>query len=161
MAQTTDRTDDIVKLLIEEGTRRGYLTYQEMNKLLEGQFIPPDKMDQVFMALEDAGVDVVDESDAEENGSFNNNAAPKAEKSLEERAAEALDSPLERVVTPEKIDDPVRMYLTQMGEIPLLTREEEISPRAKDRAHPQAASARKCSSSGVWPRQRDRDPRRT
>ena len=126
MAQTTDRTDDIVKLLIEEGTRRGYLTYQEMNKLLEGQFIPPDKMDQVFMALEDAGVDVVDESDAEEGGSFTTNTATKAEKSLAERAAEALDSPLERVVTPEKIDDPVRMYLTQMGEIPLLTRAEEI-----------------------------------
>ncbi len=152
MATSTDRTDDIVKLLIEEGTRRGYLTYQEMNKLLEGQFIPPDKMDQVFMALEDANVDVVDESDAEE-GSTSTPATPATPaatptKTLAEKAAEALDAPLERVVTPEKIDDPVRMYLTQMGEIPLLTRPEEIY-LAKTIEITRKRFRKKCIGSGV------------
>ena len=152
MATSTDRTDDIVKLLIEEGTRRGYLTYQEMNKLLEGQFIPPDKMDQVFMALEDANVDVVDESDAEEN-SNSTPAAPAVPaatptKTLAEKAAEALDAPLERVVAPEKIDDPVRMYLTQMGEIPLLTRPEEIY-LAKTIEITRKRFRKKCIGSGV------------
>ena len=56
-----DRIEDIIKLLVEEGGRRGFLTYQEMNKLLEDQFLPPERMDQVFTALEDASVEVVDE----------------------------------------------------------------------------------------------------
>ena len=124
-AKPEDKTDDIVKLLVEEGNRRGFLTFQEMNKLLEDQFLPPDRMDQVFMALEDAGVDVVDEADADQVALLptGDDSAPK--KTFTSATA-TPQSPLERVVTPEKIDDPVRMYLTQMGEIPLLTRDEEI-----------------------------------
>ena len=57
----TEKTDDAVKVLLEEGKRKGFLTFAEMNKLLEDQFLPPDKMDQVFVALEDAGIDVLDD----------------------------------------------------------------------------------------------------
>ncbi len=125
-AKTEDKTDDIVKLLVEEGNRRGFLTFQEMNKLLEDQFLPPDRMDQVFMALEDAGVDVVDEADADQVALLPSGDDDSRPKKSFTSAATAPERPLERVVTPEKIDDPVRMYLTQMGEIPLLTRDEEI-----------------------------------
>ena len=60
-----ERIDDIVKALIEEGTRKGFLTYAEMNKLLEDQFLPPDKLEQVFIGLEEAGVDVIEDGDAD------------------------------------------------------------------------------------------------
>ena len=146
-ASGADKTEDILKLLIEEGTRRGYLTYQEMNKLLEDQFIPPDQMDQVFMALEDQGIDVVDENDAEEG-----EVVPVVDgdvgRPLTERAADVLDAPLERVVAPEKIDDPVRMYLTQMGEIPLLTRDQEIF-LAKTIEITRKRFRKKCMGSGL------------
>ena len=116
-----DRIEDIIKLLVEEGGRRGFLTYQEMNKLLEDQFLPPERMDQVFTALEDASVDVVDENDAQETGLESPSASvPSKTKDP------ALTPTPEKIVTPEKIDDPVRMYLTQMGEISMLTREQEI-----------------------------------
>ncbi|HKX46027.1 MAG TPA: RNA polymerase sigma factor RpoD [Planctomycetota bacterium] len=118
-----DTLEDIVKILVDEGNRRGFLTFQEMNKLLEDQFVPPDKMDQVFMNLEDAGIEVVDESDGEDAPSDDDSDEPRVKAPARPEVVEAA---LERVVTPERIDDPVRMYLTQMGEIPLLTRDEEI-----------------------------------
>jgi len=123
-----ERIEDIGKLLVEEGNRRGYLTYQEINKLLDDQFIPPDRMDQLFMMLEDQSIEVIDESDADQasgtiGASGDGDEGVKKAPSLKE----AVEATPERVVTPEKIDDPVRMYLTQMGEIPLLTREQEIS----------------------------------
>ena len=56
-----ERIEDTIKLLVDEGRKKGFLTYGEMNKLLEDQFIPPDRMDQVFLSLEDASVDVLDD----------------------------------------------------------------------------------------------------
>jgi RNA polymerase primary sigma factor len=122
-----DKQEEIVKLLIEEGRRKGFLTYSEMNKLLEDQFIPPDRMDAIFMALEDVGVDVLDDdrsavADKDEDEGDAGGAA-QDDSDSDEEVPETLFG---RGSLPEKIDDPVRMYLTQMGEIPLLTREQEI-----------------------------------
>jgi RNA polymerase primary sigma factor len=125
-----ERIEDTIKLLVDEGRKKGFLTYGEMNKLLEDQFIPPDRMDQVFLSLEDASVDVLDDHEVASEGA----AIPEEEGTarddddadepiLEDEPAETLFT---RGVMPEKIDDPVRMYLTQMGEIPLLTRDQEI-----------------------------------
>ena len=117
----TEKTDDAVKVLLEEGKRKGFLTFAEMNKLLEDQFLPPDKMDQVFVALEDAGIDVLDDDPDEGTPVASAAAAAPAAKP----ATPAPAAPAHPTIA-EKIDDPVRMYLTQMGEIPLLTREQEI-----------------------------------
>jgi len=114
--------DEAIKALVEEGQNRGALTFGEMSRLLEDQFIPPDQLDQVFVALEEAGVEVVDDNEEPI-------AAPASKTPAETVAAKAAaaEAALARTVAlPEKIDDPVRMYLTQMGEIPLLTRPEEI-----------------------------------
>ncbi len=122
----TDRIEETIKVLIEEGHRKGFLTYTEMNRLLEDQFIPPASMDQVFMSLEESGVEVIDESDAPEEEATAG-AKPGAIKGSTTKAKGVEREPeVARGVMPEKIDDPVRMYLTQMGEIPLLTRNEEI-----------------------------------
>ena len=124
----SERIEDTIKLLVEEGRKKGFLTYGEMNKLLEDQFIPPDRMDQVFVALEDASVEVLDDAsvpaaggDADDDGDVK--TAVQVASAEAEDTAETLFT---RGVMPEKIDDPVRMYLTQMGEIPLLTRDQEI-----------------------------------
>ena len=61
----TDQIDATIKLLVDEGRSKGFLTYAEMSKLMGDQFLPPDKMDQVFIGLEDAGIDVVDDNDAD------------------------------------------------------------------------------------------------
>ena len=117
----SDKIEETIKLLVEEGSRKNFLTYAEMSKLMDDQFFPPDRMDQVFIALEDAGIEVID--DPSEAGTIE--AGAKSELDAKELVARA-PAGIARGVLPEKIDDPVRMYLTQMGEIPLLTRDQEI-----------------------------------
>ncbi|MCP5024004.1 MAG: RNA polymerase sigma factor RpoD [bacterium] len=118
----TNKIETTVKLLVEENRRKGYLTYQDMAKLMEDQFLPPDKMDQVFVGLEDAGVEV--SSDPEGDSPTLRLKAKTADTAAAESArTRRAPAPTTAV---ERIDDPVRMYLTQMGEIPLLTRPQEI-----------------------------------
>ncbi len=112
--------DDGLKALVEKGKERGFLTFEEMNDELPDDNISPDRLDSLLMTLDDLGIDLIDEADVEKR---------EGEERAEEEVEEA-DAHLETVLvgTEEKrIDDPVRMYLTQMGEIPLLTRDEEIS----------------------------------
>ncbi|MFT4647418.1 MAG: RNA polymerase primary sigma factor [Glaciecola sp.] len=118
----TNKIETTVKLLVEENRRKGFLTYQDMAKLMEDQFLPPDKMDQVFVGLEDAGVEVSEDSDGDttELRLKAKTAGSAAAESAQTRRAPVTTAAVER------IDDPVRMYLTQMGEIPLLTRPQEI-----------------------------------
>ncbi len=123
-----EKNEEILKQLVEEGRKKGFLTYTEMNKLLEDQFIPPDKMDGLFVALEDAGIEVLDDEGAaaalgEKEEAEAGPPLESEDDSSEDSVAEAIFA---RAGVPEKIDDPVRMYLTQMGEIPLLTRDQEI-----------------------------------
>ena len=123
-----DRHEPSVKLLLEEGKRKGYLTYGEMNRILAEEFISPDRIDQVLTILDENGIDLVDEAEAPEASEEDSPAdfASGAEEEEETVADFQEEDPYSTGPT-EKIDDPVRMYLTQMGEIPLLTREEEIS----------------------------------
>jgi RNA polymerase primary sigma factor len=122
-----EKIEDTIKQLVTEGRKRGVLTYSEINRILEDQFLPPDRMDQVFMALEDSGIEVQDDADTvlrEEKEEHEGKLAARADDSEpEDEVQEVL---FQRSGMPEKIDDPVRMYLTQMGEIPLLTRDQEI-----------------------------------
>jgi RNA polymerase primary sigma factor len=149
----SDKVDDTLKLLVDEGKKKGFLTYADMNRLLEDQFLPPDKMDAVFVALEDSGVEILDDAEtaaaggALGEGDDERAVAEDAEAVVEEE--EAGESPaFTRGVMPEKIDDPVRMYLTQMGEIPLLTRDQEIH-LAKTIEITRKRFRKKCVGSGL------------
>jgi RNA polymerase primary sigma factor len=137
----SDKIEETIKLLVEEGRRKGFLTYAEMSKLMDDQFIPPDRMDQVFVGLEDAGIEVLD--DADEEGA----TAAKGLVAGEGQAAPVAAAPVSSVLA-EKIDDPVRMYLTQMGEIPLLTRDQEIF-LAKTIEITRKRFRKKCMGSGL------------
>jgi len=104
-----------VKALFDLGKQKGYLTYEEMNGMLPDDIVSADRLDQILMELDEAGVDLVDEADVVDNAY-----------AREERTQTGQQVADEENVT-RRIDDPVRMYLTQMGEIPLLTRDEEIA----------------------------------
>ena len=138
----TDTVEQTIKLLVDEGRPKGFLTYTEMSKLMEDQFLPPDKMDQVFIGLEDAGVDVVDDNDTEVSSDVTVKTTTDAKASVAAVAAKALQD-AGKVSVAEKIDDPVRMYLTQMGEIPL--RASGGDPLAK-----RIEVTRKGSASTTW-----------
>ena len=108
-----------VEELVGRGKKKGFLTYEELNELLPEEATSAEYIDEVLLTLDEEGVDIIDEdelaTEAEES-----EAAKKEEEEEEEE-------PEELAGNTETIDDPVRMYLTQMGEIPLLSRDEEIS----------------------------------
>ena len=108
-----------IKLLTQKGKEKGYLTYEELNDMLpDDAEIPPEKIDDILMMLDELGIDLIDEADIEGREIVDSEEA--------EPYSEGEFGFGEVPAVTEKIDDPVRMYLTQMGEIPLLTRDEEI-----------------------------------
>ncbi|HEV3118707.1 MAG TPA: sigma-70 family RNA polymerase sigma factor, partial [Gemmataceae bacterium] len=114
------KMDEGLKTLLDSGKDKGYLTYSQVNEYLPDDAVNPEKLDQLLLVLEEQGIELIDESEAEER-----EAGPGAAR--EEEAAVELDLTFIEEEDTRRIDDPVRMYLTQMGSIPLLKREEEIA----------------------------------
>ena len=121
------KQDEGLKTLLDSGKEKGYLTYSQVNEYLPDDAVNPEKLDQLLMILEEQGIELIDESEAEER-----EAGPgPARDTSSDPEIELRDLDLsfieEEAGDGRRIDDPVRMYLTQMGEIPLLSRNEEIS----------------------------------
>ncbi|MBE0537773.1 MAG: RNA polymerase sigma factor RpoD [Phycisphaerae bacterium] len=119
----------MVKALIEKGKKKGYLTYEEMNDELPDEAITPNRLDSLLMTLDEMGIQLVDEAEAQKKEEPDFEEEEEAEEADEAEELEE-DVFLEQQLSESegrRIDDPVRMYLTQMGEIPLLSRDEEIS----------------------------------
>ncbi len=115
-----EKIDEGLKALLEQGKDKGYLTYSQVNDYLPDDAVNPEKLDQLLLLLEEHGVELIDESEAEEReGGTSTRGDDDGRGELDLSFLEDEES--------RRIDDPVRMYLTQMGEIPLLKREEEIA----------------------------------
>src|SRR5688500_874764 len=115
------KLDEGLKALIESGKEKGYLTFSQVNDYLPDDAVNPEKLDQLLLLLEEQGIELIDESEAEDR------EAGPARPAEDERLTELDFATLIDEEDSRRIDDPVRMYLTQMGEIPLLKREEEIA----------------------------------
>jgi RNA polymerase primary sigma factor len=132
-----EEVDLRVAAILSLGTSRGYLTYEELNEKLPDEVVSPDKLDSLLMMIDEMGIKLIDETDVSD---FSKGGRAKAKKlrtpddepppeEIEKAGEEEIDLNLEAELaeaSTKRIDDPVRMYLTQMGEIPLLTREQEI-----------------------------------
>ncbi|TET38201.1 MAG: RNA polymerase sigma factor RpoD [Planctomycetota bacterium] len=123
--EKTEKTDEEIKQLLAQGKKRGYVTYDEINRIVPDDASSQHKIDAILSALEEQDIDLVDETDLQTD---KDKPAKKAAKVAKKTAAKApaKTAAIGASLPSEKIDDPVRMYLTQMGEIPLLTREEEL-----------------------------------
>ena len=129
-----EEADSRVQALLQLGTSRGFLTYEELNEKLPDEVVSPDKLDSLLMMIDEMGIKLIDEADiGEYQKQPRVRKKPRAEKEEEavvDDEGEEIDLNLEAELaeaSTKRIDDPVRMYLTQMGEIPLLTREQEIA----------------------------------
>src|SRR5687768_1639354 len=120
-----DPSEPEIVALLDQGKAKGYLTYEELNTAAPELAPSPEMMDRILMVLDMNGVEIVDGSvgDVRERAAARARGEGLESESVGNKKPSALDLP----ITTEKIDDPVRMYLTQMGEIPLLTRDQEIS----------------------------------
>jgi len=118
--------------LLDKGKKSGFVTWDEMNTALPDDAIDPNQLEMILMRVGEAGIEILDELEAGRER-FKRGRSKSADRQASgdsepepgdddngQSSAPALET------TPKRIDDPVRMYLTQMGEIPLLSREEEI-----------------------------------
>ncbi|MCG3136570.1 MAG: RNA polymerase sigma factor SigA [Phycisphaerae bacterium] len=130
----SDPIEACVQQLLEKGTKLGYLTWEELNRKLPDEAITPDKLEEIMLRLDEAAIEMVDEAegvrldeDRAKEEKIANHDFPEGivtEEVEEERPISQEE--IAEETAGRRIDDPVRMYLTQMGEIPLLTRDEEI-----------------------------------
>jgi RNA polymerase primary sigma factor len=118
---------DQVRQLIAMGKERGYLLYDEVNDILPAEVHSSEEIDDLLSTFERYGIDVYEDLSAAKAAiASGDGAAETAEVVKEESATEETDLDL----TPgalEKTNDPVRMYLREMGTVPLLTREGEVA----------------------------------
>ena len=116
MALSIEERYDEVKQLISIGKEKGYLLYDEVNELLPADVTSSEDLDDLFSTFSSAGIEVVDSEKT------------YREEKLLDRTGEGAEE-IELDLTPgalDKTNDPVRMYLREMGTVPLLTREGEV-----------------------------------
>src|SRR3954465_10761784 len=110
MALSIEEKYDEVRQLITMGKEKGYLLYEEVNDMLPSEISSSDELDDIFSMFGSMGIEVVD-----------------SEQRIREKADGEEGAELD--LTPgtlDKTNDPVRMYLREMGTVPLLTREGEV-----------------------------------
>ena len=109
--------EDELQTLIEKGKKQGYLTYAEVGNYLPDESTSSEKLDSLIAALEKSGIELVESAPG---GGPSPGELLRAE-------AEAADALKFSGRLPRPSDDPIRMYLSQMAIIPLLTRDEEVA----------------------------------
>ena len=126
------------KKMIKAAKKRGYVTYDQLNEVMPSEEVTSEQIEDVLAQMNEMGVNVVESEESESDEDADDD---------EEEGGELIEKPAAKVATTgakepsERTDDPVRMYLREMGTVELLSREGEIAianassrPRGDDRA---------------------------
>ncbi len=144
-----DLSDAAVKKMIKQAKKRGYVTYEQLNSVMPSEEVTSEQIEDVLAMMSEMGINVVEteEAEAEEEG--------EAREEPEEEETEAGELVEVTPKTPakseakepaERTDDPVRMYLREMGSVELLSREGEIAIAKRIEAGREAMIAGLCES---------------
>src|ERR1700691_6044387 len=143
-----DLSDAAVKKMIKQAKKRGYVTYEQLNAVMPSEEVTSEKIEDVLAIMNEMGINVVETEEAE----------AEEEEAREEPEEEESESGELVEVTPktpakseakepaERADDPVRMYLREMGSVELLSREGEIAIAKRIEAGREAMIAGLCES---------------
>ncbi|MBX9759124.1 MAG: RNA polymerase sigma factor RpoD, partial [Beijerinckiaceae bacterium] len=141
-----DLSDAAVKRMIKQAKKRGFVTHDELNAVLPSEEVSSDQIEDIYSMLNEMGINVVDSEDAED-GEGEEAEAEEAE------GGELVEAPRPAAVVAtrtsepaDRTDDPVRMYLREMGSVELLSREGEIAIAKRIEAGREAMIAGLCES---------------
>ena len=144
-----DLSDAAVKRMIKAAKKRGYVTMDELNEVLPSQEVSGDQIEDIMAMLNDMGINVVETDEVEEG-----EKKPAAEDDDEDAEGGDLVAPARQEVVAaaktrepvDRTDDPVRMYLREMGAVELLSREGEIAIAKRIEAGREAMIAGLCEN---------------
>ena len=126
-APVIDLNDATVKKLLAKAKRRGFLTYDELNAALPQDQMSSEQIEDVMSAINDMGVQIVENDEAGEDGEEEQDEEVETIDNISENDPRSLTNTIKKTGTGERTDDPVRMYLREMGAVELLSREGEIA----------------------------------
>ncbi|MEP0235589.1 RNA polymerase sigma factor RpoD [Roseibium sp.] len=137
-----DLSDAAVKKMIKAAKKRGYVTYDELNEVLPSEKVASEQIEDIMSMLSDMGINVIEAEEAEEN------ASEEAEGGgdLVAVSSGAVAKTTTTKEPADRTDDPVRMYLREMGSVELLSREGEIAIAKRIEAGREAMIAGLCES---------------
>ncbi len=144
-----DLSDAAVKKMIKQAKKRGYVTYEQLNAVMPSEEVTSEKIEDVLAMMNEMGINVVETEEAD------NEDDEEGREEAEEEEAEGGDLVEVSAKTPakseakepaERTDDPVRMYLREMGSVELLSREGEIAIAKRIEAGREAMIAGLCES---------------
>jgi RNA polymerase primary sigma factor len=144
-APLLDLSDSAVKRMLKSAKARGYVTYDELNNVLPSDEVTSEQIEDVMSSLSEMGINVVEnEDDADEEAE---GATPTDAEAGRELTTQNLPTKTTTTSTPaDRTDDPVRMYLREMGTVELLSREGEIAIAKRIEAGHEAMIAGLCES---------------
>ncbi|HLP67422.1 MAG TPA: RNA polymerase sigma factor RpoD [Rhizobium sp.] len=142
-----DLSDDAVKKMIKAAKKRGYVTMDELNSVLPSEEVTSEQIEDTMSMLSDMGINVIEDEEAEEAASDDDDSGDDGEEGgeLAPTASTALATAKKKEPT-DRTDDPVRMYLREMGSVELLSREGEIAIAKRIEAGRETMIAGLCES---------------
>jgi RNA polymerase primary sigma factor len=120
-AEGLDMSQAAVKKMIAEAREKGYVTYDQLNKVLPPEQVSSEQIEDVMSLLSEMGINIIEDEEAEEEDGKGSTALVEANANRDVTVSTAGAEKLDRT------DDPVRMYLREMGSVELLSREGEIA----------------------------------
>jgi len=121
-----DRYRDPLTILIGQGARHGFVTFQQLNAYLPDQGGSPQMTDDLVLALEEAGLDLVEDADQSPAALATRPAEKSVDLQQQRQVPEQVELVRKSASSALSSSDPVRMYLSQMAKFPLLKRDREI-----------------------------------
>ena len=140
-----DLSDQAVKRFLKTAKARGYVTYDELNSVLPSEEVSSEQIEDTMAMLSDMGINVVENEEGDEGQDSEEQTEAEGGRALTTQATPAPTTTT-RSEPAERTDDPVRMYLREMGSVELLSREGEIAIAKRIEAGREAMIAGLCES---------------
>ena len=140
-----DLSDAAVKKMIKQAKKRGFVTFDQLNEVLPSDTTSPEQIEDIMSMLSDMGINVTEADDADSEEEKQEEAEDDTDNELVEVTQKAVTE-VKKSEPGERTDDPVRMYLREMGTVELLSREGEIAIAKRIEAGREAMIAGLCES---------------